>query len=104
MPDEAVRLELIASATERNRERRPLPMAASPAITLVPMAEEELVVRDRDTARYAGFSLPGYTKDGHAVVYSFYACGGRCGKSWLFLLERAGSEWRVRARYMLAIR
>jgi hypothetical protein len=105
MPDESVRLELIASATDRNRARHALPIAASPSVTLVPEADEpDLLIRNRDSARYACFSLPGYTREGHAVIYSFYACGARCGKSWLFVLDREGSGWRVRSRYMLGIR
>jgi hypothetical protein len=51
MPDEAVRLELIASVTERNRTRQTLAMNASPAVTLVPESDEAELLRDRDLTR-----------------------------------------------------
>jgi hypothetical protein len=52
---------------------------------------------------YAVFSLPGYSSAGHAVVYAFYDCGGRCGTAWLWLLEKRSAEWQVRSRFVIGM-
>jgi len=105
VPAAAVRDELIASLVSRNGQRHPWTGLTLPSFILIPAAEEQnVMVRDRDRSKYAGFSLPGYSKDNRALAYGFYACGARCGSGWLFLLEKSQNEWQVRSRYMVWIR
>lgn len=101
----ASREELASSFRERNRESRPTPLA--PANDVIVAAPEQLgEALKREATRiygYTSFSLPGYSSDGHALVYVSYVCGGLCGTGWFYLLERSGPSWKVVASEMLWI-
>ena len=56
-----------------------------------------------DTRDYVALSAPGYSKDGHAIVYGEHHCGMLCGSASLFLLERTEKGWKVIRRAMLWI-
>ena len=105
IPTSANRAALIASLAKRNAARTPFSIEGMTDLTVIPFeSDHDVMVRDRDTSRYAGLTLPAYDSDRHALVYAFYACGARCGSGWLFLLEKRGVGWQVQSRYMLWIR
>jgi hypothetical protein len=104
VPSTAVREELSLSMTARNSESHPFPAPEIADVTLVGAPPPLTVVAQ--SGRWTGytvFSLPGYSSDGHAVVYAFYDCSGRCGTAWLFLLEKRGADWLVQYRHVAAI-
>lgn len=102
LPDANERASLTALFVRRNSERVPLPFAGFDRLELIAREREpDMLVRDRDTSRFAGFSLPAYS-DRHAVTYAFYACG-RCGSGWVFVLENQRESWSVISRYMVWI-
>jgi hypothetical protein len=50
------------------------------------------------------FSLPAYSRDGQALLYSMYYCGpAMCGSEWLFILQRTTSGWTVNAAGLMSI-
>ena len=100
------REELGQSYRERNREPRQLPGDKRTGLILVPPDrpfEEMLNRASNRTTGFATFSSPGYSSDGHALVYASYTCGGLCGRGWFFLLERRGESWRVVDRVEVSI-
>lgn len=45
---------------------------------------------------YVRFSRAGFSSDGkQALVVADYACGGRCGGTRFYLLERTATGWRI---------
>ncbi len=105
VPDPNERAALVDALVSRNTIRQPLSITVTTELTMVPVENEpDMMVRDRDTSRYSGFTLPGYLRDNRALVYAFYACGARCGSGWLFLLQKTNGDWQVQSRYMLWIR
>jgi hypothetical protein len=102
---DALRRELVESFTSRNATSQPFPSLDRAGIVLVPYdsLQESLARYKDETVGYAGFSLPGYSRDGHAIVYAFYTCGGRCGQGKLFVLNRAAGPWQVSDVYDLWI-
>lgn len=105
IPDRTVRDDLVASLAARNAEPHALSLGDISNVIFVPQPNwEQQTLSERDTSVYAGFSLPGYSREGHALVYAFYSCGARCGSGWLFLLDQHTGAWQVRARYTLWLR
>jgi hypothetical protein len=90
------RQELGESYRERNRESQPLP-ALDGLIAVPPDQVREVQARESQrTAGLSGFSAPAYSSDGHALVYTFYACGKPlCGWGWYVLLKQRDGAWRV---------
>jgi hypothetical protein len=104
-----VRKELITSFRARNAESRPLPRFLPEGLEFVPQSalaglDEASNDRQGRISGYAAFSLPGYSRDGHALLYGMFMCGGRCGFTWLFVVERQTVGWRVVARRLVGIR
>jgi len=42
-------------------------------------------------------------RDGRAIIYVTFSCGGLCGMTWLVRLERRGDQFRVKTSAMLTI-
>ena len=103
IPSAAHRAELIASLKARNADRHVLPISEGIDIKLVDAPPVTKTPSGGTSTSYTVFSLPGYSSAGQAVVSAFYDCGGRCGTSWLWLLERRGADWQVRARYVVGM-
>jgi hypothetical protein len=101
IPSAAHRAELIASLKERNTDRHVLPLSEGVDVKLVETPPVTKTPSGGTSTSYTVFSLPGYSSAGQAVVSAFYDCGGRCGTSWLWLLEKRGADWHVRARYVV---
>jgi hypothetical protein len=99
------RRELGKSFRERNREPRQLSGDTRTGLILAPpdRFEEAKTLESKRTLGFATFSSPGYSSDGHALVYPSYTCGALCGNGWFFLLERRGQSWRVVDRVLLWI-
>ena len=97
--DERIRNELVRSLETRNTESHPLPLSSYPGIVLLDLRKDPPAdALDRHYRRKIGsaaLSLPGYSTDGHALVYGSYSCGSLCGYGWLFVLERVGGQWQV---------
>lgn len=106
LPSEAARAELTANFRSRNAASHELPMPRANGVTLLTpeqLREVQQRLYNGQRANYASFSLPAYSRDGHAVVYVAYVCGNLCGNWWLFLLEKVDSRWRVQGRQLLGI-
>jgi hypothetical protein len=88
----------------RNQESRPLPVFAlgSDALTLAPQAD--LAALEKSGQGYAAVSLPGYSDDRYAVLNSSFWCGGLCGYTWTFMLEKIENKWEVKSRRLILIR
>jgi hypothetical protein len=93
----ALRSALVEAIISRNAQSERFPTLDEAGVVLVPDAglEESLKRRQRETVGYSAFSLPGYSDDGHAVVFGFYTCGGRCDRGRLFILARTSGKWQV---------
>ena len=93
----ATRRELQQATASRNAKSVPFPSSSLESI--IPMVPDQRAeVTTREAARTRGrvsFALPAYATNGQAVVYARYICGGLCGISWYFLLEKSASGWRV---------
>jgi hypothetical protein len=93
----AIRRQLQQAMASRNATSAPFPSASFESI--IPMAPEKRAeVTSRESARtrgWASFALPAYASNGQAAVYARYICGGLCGTSWYFLLEKSSNGWRV---------
>jgi len=82
-----------------------VPRLDAVGLRLVPLSAVQDVFEASNNGRargYAAFSLPGYSRDGHAVVYGMFTCGSTCGYTWLFLL-RQEPGWHVVSCRMLTI-
>ena len=100
IPSVAERNELVSSYQARNTQARLLPIPEGGDITLV--ADPPALTSSSGGAMtsYTVFSLPGYSSAGFATLHAFYDCGGRCGTTWRWLLEKRDGQWHVRARYV----
>ena len=107
VPNERVRWELVNSLESRNTESHPLPLPALAGVLLLDARKDQPTdPLDRHYRRRmfaASLSLPGYSQGRHALVYGSYSCGGLCGYSWLFVLEKTGEQWRVTSSTVTAI-
>jgi hypothetical protein len=103
--DDRRRDELVASLEARNAVAHALPAIDHPSVVAVPVDHSEKTQRaHRERAGgVAALSLPGYSGDGHALVYGSYWCGNMCGYSWLFLLEKTNGVWQVQTAVMTSI-
>ena len=103
--DDRRRGELVASLEARNAVAHALPAIDHPSVVAVPGDHSEKAQRaHREQAGgVATLSLPGYSGDGHALMYGSYWCGNMCGYSWLFLLEKTDGVWRVQTAVMTSI-
>jgi hypothetical protein len=45
--------------------------------------------------RVVTFSVPAYSEDGYALVFTSYTCGSLCGYGWFVLLREIDAQWRV---------
>lgn len=50
-----------------------------------------------------GFSLPGYSMDGYAMILVSYGCGDLCGASWLIILDNTTGSWRIANGFPLSV-
>ena len=91
------------SFLERNRKSRRLVTDQIDGLILVAPEDLSREFADKRASGVVRFSAPGYSDDGHALLYGSYFCGALCGYGWLFLLERTGESWRVVATEMLWI-
>lgn len=102
----ATREELKAQFKSRNAVSRPLAKPRGEHVAILSDDQfrevQERIMRG-ERGNYAVFSLPAYSRDGHAIVYVGYTCGNLCGKLWLFLLEKIESKWRVQGSRLLGI-
>jgi hypothetical protein len=100
IPSAAQRNELVSSYQARNTQARLLPVPEGGDIKLV--ADPPALTSSSGGAMtsYTVFSLPGYSSEGFATLHAFYDCGGRCGTTWRWLLEKRDGQWHVRARYV----
>jgi len=106
IPSPEATVELTADFRSRNRTSHDLPTLPSEAVAVLTdtqLHEVSQRVRNGERANYASFTLPAYSRDGHAVVYVTYVCGNLCGNWWLFLLEKVDSKWHVQERRLLGI-
>jgi hypothetical protein len=103
IPSAAHRAELITSLRARNTEGHALPVSEGLDIKLVATPPVTKMPEGSTSTSYTVFSLPGYSSAGHAVVYAFHDCGGRCGTAWLWLLEKRNADWHVRSRYVIGM-
>jgi hypothetical protein len=92
-----LRSELVEAFISRNAQSERFPTLEGAGVVLVPFAslQETLKQRQRETVGYSAFSLPAYSDDGHAVVFGFYTCGGRCDRGRLLILARTSGKWQV---------
>jgi hypothetical protein len=99
------RSELIDSLEARNALPHALPAIDHPAVVLVSADRSEQTQQQyrEQTAGFSSLSLPGYSSDGHALMYGSYWCGNLCGYVWLFVLEKADGLWRVQSATILTI-
>ena len=103
--DDRRRQELVESLEARNAVAHALPATGHPAVALIP-ADPSKEARQRyyeQAGGVASLSVPGYSSDGHALVYGSYGCGSLCGYSWLFALEKTDGVWRVQLAIVTAI-
>jgi hypothetical protein len=99
------RSELVDSLEARNALRQAVPAIDHPAVVMIPIDRSE-EARQRYRERAGGFSwlsLPGYSADGHALVYGSYGCGNLCGYSWLFVLKKSDGNWQVQSSVVTSI-
>jgi hypothetical protein len=91
--------QLNRSFVARNRERRAFAHPRNRGVTM--MSEAALVkhfqsLNHEPTRGVSFFSRPAYSRDGCAVVYWLYNCGGPvCGSDSLIVLQRAREGWTV---------
>jgi hypothetical protein len=99
------RRNLVEALEARNSRTRALPPIDHPAVVLIPVdRSEEAQQRYREQAGgVARLSVPGYSADGHALMYASYGCGSLCGYSWLFVLEKTDGVWRVQSAVITTI-
>jgi hypothetical protein len=98
------RRELAMAFRERNATNQLFPANLERVIAVSPESFEEAMKREpKRTAGITRFGVPAFSKDGHALVYGSYVCGGLCGYGWLFLLKQAGESWQVIKTEMLWI-
>lgn len=93
----ATRQQLAADLRLRNAVSHPFPEGSlTGVIHIAPEERTEALKRESDrTVGITRLSLPAYSRDGHALVYGSYVCGGLCGEGWLFLLKDHAEVWRV---------
>ena len=95
---------MIDSFTARNNRSLALPSWTRPDVLLLDpgrLAEESHRLSSPGAPGFGGFSAPGYSGGGQAVVYAFYLCGNVCGYGWFVLLNRGESGWQVQATHPL---
>jgi hypothetical protein len=106
-PDERTRRQVVASLEIRNTESHPLPLSQFPGVVFVDLRKNPpantLDQHYRRKLGAASLSLPGYSTNGHALVYGSYSCGGLCGYGWLFVLEKVGGQWRQKSATVTVI-
>jgi hypothetical protein len=103
--DDARRQRVIDSFESRNGRPHDLPELNRSDLMRVAkerLAEVQARYSDRPLGK-ARFSLPGYSRDGYAMIVVSYGCGGLCGMSWLIILDNTTGSWRVANAYMLGI-
>lgn len=97
--DAKVAEELVSALVTSNAVSIEIPDGALAGTVLV--AEEDLPapteLASRHSLNLAALSRPGYSEDGHAVVYATYVCGALCGYTGLFLLLEEEAGWRVQS-------
>jgi thiol-disulfide isomerase/thioredoxin len=90
--------EAFESFVARNSVEHATPKIEIEGAEMVTLDELVRTAQTRDCGRgYSQFSLPGYSSQGHALVYVTYNGGPMCGNASLFVLRRAGKEWQVKA-------
>lgn len=96
--------DLGAAFRDRNAVGAPLrDMTLPEVIWAAPDALSAAMKQAADRARgWVVFSRPGYSS-GRALVEARYICGGLCGSSWYFLLERRGNAWNVIATELISV-
>lgn len=104
--NDETRRSLVASLEARNGEAHALRLIDAPAVVLISSDNREKALQEYQGRTFGSVSLsvPGYSADGHAIVYGSYACGNMCGDSWLFVLERIADQWRVKSAAPTSIR
>jgi len=98
------RTAITESFAARNSRSLTLPsLVRSDVLLLEPvrLAEESQRLSSPGASGLGGFSAPGYSRDGQAVVYAFYLCGNMCGYACFVLLDRGESGWRVQSTHLL---
>ena len=99
------RSELVDSLETRNALSHPLPAVNHPAVVLIaagPSPEARERYREQ-TGGYSRLSLPGYSTDGHALVFGSYYCGNVCGYGWLFVLKKSDGTWQMQSAVVTVI-
>ena len=102
--DDARRQRVIDSFESRNSRSHELPDLNRSDLMRVPTNSTEVRDRFRDRPLgIAGFSLPGYSSDGYAMMLVTYHCGNLCGASWLVILDNTTGNWRVANTFPLSV-
>lgn len=97
--------ELARMLRERNAVQVAFPVSRLEGVIAVAPDEGYDVARreQQRTRGFASFSLPAYRNADQAVVYAGYHCGGMCGSTWFFLLQRTAGQWRVLAEQLVSV-
>jgi hypothetical protein len=91
--------ELVESFKARNRESQETPRIAG--ITFLPWGQ---LPAEAGPGRYTVFSLPGYSRDGHAmVVVQHLDANSSDNQELLYLLSGGSGGWRVTGRFVIWI-
>jgi hypothetical protein len=107
--DDGARTDLAASFRARNAQSTTLPVLQTHGLELTAHATLRAIDQASNNRQgrvkgYAALSLPGYSKDGVALVHGRFMCGGRCGYTWLLVLRQESSGWRVVSKRVLGMR
>jgi thiol-disulfide isomerase/thioredoxin len=92
----------IESFVARNRVEQAMPKIEVEGAVMVTLEELVRTAQTRDCGRgYSQFSLPGYSSQGHALVYVTYNGGPLCGHAALVVLTRAARGWQGKVKTVL---
>jgi hypothetical protein len=97
--------QLLESFELRNAADSPVPPIAHPEVVLISRDRAKVIRRhyEHRTRGSASVTLPGYSTNGRALVYVAYGCGSLCGYSWIAVLQRSRTGWRLQWRHLLSI-
>jgi hypothetical protein len=105
MADDERRQRVIDSFESRNVRSYQLPDLGRSDLMRVgigQIAEMRQQYSDRPIG-VVGFSLPGYSMDGYAMILVSYGCGDVCGASWLIILDNTTGTWRIANGFPLSV-
>ena len=104
-----VHAQLVTSFRVRHEESHTLPPLPTAGLELAPRSalrriDDASNNRQGRVKGYSAFSLPGYSGEGHALIYGSFMCGGRCGYMWLFVLQKQAEGWQVVSKRIVGMR